>query len=295
MYKNIPTQHLRNPLHKRKGISVDVLRLDLMHPFISGNKWFKLKYHITAALREGKTGLLSFGGAFSNHLVAMAQACSDQGLRSAAFVRGEDDPKNHSLSLMREAGMQVMFVSRNDYKNKNLLASRFLDDHPDIYLVPEGGQSAEGIKGAAEILSYAKHDYTHVICAVGTGTTLAGIINASSNDSLVIGICVLKTKDESMNEWLEYLSTNTNKKNYCLSFKYHFGGYAKKDAELVTFMNRFFESENIPSDFVYTGKVFFAVEDMIKNGDFQEGAKILVIHTGGLQGNRSLPAGTLVF
>lgn len=295
MYKNIPTQRLRNPLHKSKGISVDVLRLDLIHPLISGNKWFKLKYHMAAALQERKTGLLSFGGAFSNHLVAMAQACSDQGLQAAAFVRGEDDPNNDSLSMMRAAGMDLMFVSRHDYNNKDLLASRFLRDHPDFYLVPEGGQSAEGIKGAAEILSYAAHDYSHIICGVGTGTTLAGIVNASSNDSVVIGICVLKTKNESDNEWLQYLSANTNKRNYRLSFKYHFGGYAKKDDQLLSFMNGFFELENIPSDFVYTGKVFFAVEDMIKNGDFQEGAKILVIHTGGLQGNQSLPAGTLVF
>ena len=296
MYKNIATQSIRKPLHKTMDISVDVLRLDQIHPVISGNKWFKLKYHLEAAISENKKGILTFGGAFSNHLVATAVVCSENNLSSTGIIRGERSfPENDSIRQMKEAGMQIMYVTREAYKNKEVLARDFIATNQEYYYVPEGGQSAEGIKGAGEILSFAGNDYTHIISAVGTGTTLAGLINASSGQQQVIGICVLKIADTNANEIELFIKSNTSKNNYSIIYDYHFGGYARKTDPLIAFMNELYNYEQIPTDFVYTGKMFFAVDDLIRQNFFPRRSKLLIVHTGGLQGNRSLPAGTLVF
>lgn len=229
MYKNIVTQALLDPSLKSRGIEADVLRLDLMHPLISGNKWFKLMYHLSSAKQHGKTGLVSFGGAYSNHLVALAYASLEKGFRSAAIIRGEQSlSNNHSLQMMRKAGMDLLFVNRGDYKNKNRIMDEFLSAHTDYYYVPEGGQSPDGIKGACEILPLARKKYTHVICAVGTGTTLAGIVNSSEISQEIIGICSLKISSENENDLLKYLAENCVQQNYNVNFDYHFGGYAKK-------------------------------------------------------------------
>jgi D-cysteine desulfhydrase len=296
MYKNIVTQTLRKPLLKTWGISVDVLRLDLFHPDISGNKWFKLKYHIDDAIRSGKKGIVTFGGAYSNHLVATAVACREHKLAATGIIRGEQTfPENESVRQMRDAGMQLLYVSREEYTNKEELSKKFLSENSEYYCVPEGGQSAEGIKGAAEILDYAGKDYTHISCPVGTGTTLTGIINASSPGQQVIGIPAIKISDRLSNDITEFIKANTAQKNFILSYDYDFGGYARKTPELLSFMNALFEQENVPTDFVYTGKMFYAVNDMLLKKVFPPGSKLLLIHTGGLQGNRSLPKGSLVF
>ena len=296
MYKNIATQSIRKPLHKSSRISVDVLRLDLMHPHVSGNKWFKLKYHIEAALRENKKGIVTFGGAYSNHLVATAVACNENGLSSTAFIRGEQTfPLNDSLMQMMDAGMQLIYVSREQYKNKDDLISSFLKAYGNYYYVPEGGQSAEGVKGAAEILSFAAKNYSHIVCPVGTGTTVAGLINASLDIQKVIGICALKMQDEHTNDIEKFIRSAATKGNFKIMYGYHFGGYAKKTDELISFMNKLFTDEQIPTDFVYTGKMFYAVYDLIEKDYFPRESKLLLVHTGGLQGNRSLPANTLVF
>ena len=296
MYKNIVTQTLRNPLHKLKRIEADVLRLDMLHPVISGNKWFKLKYHIADAAAQHKKGLVSFGGAYSNHLVAMAWLCREHGLRSAGVIRGkEDDPTNPSLQQMKAAGMELVFVSREEYRDKSRLADDFLSENPDYYYVPEGGRSAEGVKGASEIISLSDNSYSHIICSVGTGTTLAGIIAASQPSRQVTGVCALKLPDAQHNDIVDFIDTHTSNKNYLIAFDYHFGGFAKFNGELIRYMNDFYRVENIPTDFVYTGKLFYAVEDMIRNDYFTSGSRLLLVHTGGLQGNRSLAPGTLVF
>lgn len=296
MYKNIATQRLCNALHKSNGLEVDVLRLDLIDPDISGNKWFKLKYFIEKANLQGKKGLVSFGGPYSNHLVALAVACRKKGLSSVGLIRGEEENiSNHSLRQMDSEGMKLIFVSREAYRDKEKLATDFLSGNNDFYLVPEGGQSEEGIRGAQEILQHAPGAYSHIFCSAGTGTTLAGIINSSDENQEVIGISALKISNEQDNKLKSYLDENTTRKNFQLQYKYHFGGYAKKTDEMIRFMNSFFLLEGIPTDFVYTGKMFYAVSDMIQNDYFVAGSKLLLIHTGGLQGNRSLPPGTLVF
>lgn len=295
MYKNLLTQRLCNPLHTTMKVEAFVLRLDLVHPVVSGNKWFKLKYYLENARASAAKGLISFGGVYSNHLVALSYACAEQGFHSAAFIRGEDHADNPSLLQMKENGMQLMFVSREEYKHKENLLSRLSVSHPDFMIVPEGGMGADGIRGAADILSTVDSDYTHVICAVGTGTTMAGLISASTPNQQVIGIVSLKVQSEIQNELLDFLTKNCSSRNYKVLFNYHFGGYARKTDELINFMNSFYVREKIPTDFVYTGKMFFAIEDLVASGYFPAGSKILAIHSGGLQGNRSLPEQTLLF
>ena len=289
-------QTLHNRLFTDHGITGSVLRLDLIHPEVSGNKWFKLKYHLSDALSKGKNGLVSFGGAYSNHLLAMAFVCHKSGLESTAIIRG-DDPlmSNPCLQQMREYGMKLLFVNRGAYRNKEGLVHQYLTDHPAYYYVPEGGQSQLGILGAMEIMQGDYGKYTDIICAVGTGTTIAGIINHSAPAQRVTGICSLKIADKTGNALLGFLSKNTSKNNFRISFDYHFGGYAKKNDELIRFMNEFYRVENIPTDFVYTGKLFYAVHDLIGKEYFTEGSNLLIVHSGGLQGNRSLAQGVLEF
>ncbi|MGZ8538973.1 MAG: 1-aminocyclopropane-1-carboxylate deaminase/D-cysteine desulfhydrase, partial [Flavisolibacter sp.] len=211
--------------------------------------------------------------------------------------RGEE-PQHASFTL-REASsrysMQLVFISREDYKKKQIPSSLLSTINIDeTMIVPEGGHGPEGVKGAKEILQQIdSSQYTHILCAVGTGTTLAGLIESSSDVQQVIGISVFKNNFSLENE-IEALLTS-KRKNFQLIHDYHFGGYAKYNEELLQFMNDFYRATGIPSDFVYTGKLFFAVKDLIENKYFPTGVKILVIHTGGLQGNSSLPKQTLIF
>jgi D-cysteine desulfhydrase len=294
MYKNPTTQSIRKPLFNNRGISADVLRLDLIHPIISGNKWFKLKYHISEALKQGQKGIATFGGAYSNHLTATAVACGENSLKSIGIVRGEEpSAENHSIRIMRSAGMELKFVSRDQYRDKQSLTNQLVPH--DYYIVPEGGQSKEGVTGAQEILDFSgAENYTHIICSVGTGTTVAGLVNGSRAHQSVIGISALKL-NSTANDVAQLLKSVATKDNYTIIYDYHFGGYAKKTTELLSFMNQLYEEEKIPTDFVYTGKAFFALNDLTEKNYFPKGSNLLLIHTGGLQGNLSLPPGTLVF
>ncbi|MBO9571473.1 MAG: pyridoxal-phosphate dependent enzyme [Chitinophagaceae bacterium] len=294
MYKNPLIQSIGSPTFANAGISADTLRLDLIHPEISGNKWYKLKYHLERAVASGKKGMLSFGGAYSNHLVAMAFACREKTIPCAAVIRGEEPPVyGPSLQQMSDYGMELHFVSREEYKQKEQLTARFANDY---YIVPEGGAGIEGIKGASEIMQFPGNDhYTHILCSVGTGTTMAGIINGSQKNQKVIGISSLKVNDPVNNELISYIKEFSNSNNYEILFNYHFGGYAKKRTELISFMNRLYREESIPVDFVYTGKLFYAAYDLTTKNYFPVGSRLLIIHSGGLQGNRSLEKGTLIF
>jgi len=291
------TQSLHDPLFDKKGLHADVLRIDLMHPIISGNKWFKLKYHLQEAKRLGKTGLASFGGAFSNHLLATACAATLEGMESVAIVRGEE-PADYSPTLLQlqHYGMQLIFVSREAYKNKTELEDNLSTRFNNYYWINEGGQSEWGVKGAAEILRLVPaSDHTHIICAVGTGTMMAGLVNSSHPHQQVIGIPVLKIPNHQDNDLLSFLKKNTNNGRYTILYDYHEGGYAHKNESLLRFMNEIYKQHFIPTDFVYTGKLFKAVFQLIEQCYFPTGSKLLMIHSGGLQGNRSLPAGSLDF
>ena len=283
-------------LNHRKN-TLDVLRLDKIHPIISGNKWFKLKYSLQQALYQNKKSLVTFGGAYSNHILATACLCKEVGLPSIGIIRG-DQPKKLSCTLVaaRDQGMEIEFISRNVFADKDHLYTSIQNRYEQSYLVEEGGRNENGILGAEEILRLKELEkYQYICCSIGTGTMMAGIIRASMPNQQVIGFSSLKVSSEE-NELTAFLHANTNgRKNYNLIFDYHFGGYAKYRKELLLFMNEFFTQTSIPTDFVYTGKLFYGIIELVKKSYFEPESSILVIHSGGLQGNCSLKAGALFF
>jgi 1-aminocyclopropane-1-carboxylate deaminase len=256
------------------GIEVSVLRLDLIHPQISGNKWFKLKYNLAEAKKQGLDTILTFGGAFSNHIHATAVACKQFGFKSIGVIRGEKESEpNSTLSEAKKYGMELYFVSREDYKRKSEedFISELKNKFGNFYLIPEGGDNLFGEKGCEEILP-KENDFDIVICACGTGTTFKGIQKSLKANQRLIGISVLKGEGP--------LNSNPNIINDC-----HFGGYAKHTQQLLDFKNKFENENKIPLDYVYTSKLFFAVQDLISKNKFAANSKVLVIHSGGLQGN----------
>lgn len=290
--QNCRTDHLF-PAYQ---LPVDVLRLDLLHPTISGNKWFKLKEYLRHAKAEEKTTLLTFGGAFSNHIVATAASAQMQGLKSIGIIRGEE-PKvlSHTLIAAKSYGMQLFFISREAYKHKAIPEVYRQFNRTEIYEIPEGGYGNLGMAGAKDILGqFEASSYTHIVSAVGTGTTLAGLIDAAHSHQKIIGIPVLKNIF-SLQQEIEDLLPVEKGPSFELIFDYHFGGYAKQTTGLLAFMNELYQKSGIPTDFVYTGKVFYAVIDLFKKGYFSDQDQVLLVHTGGLQGNLSLPKGTLIF
>lgn len=270
---------------------VHVLRLDKIHPVISGNKWFKLSKYLEYAIQLKKKGILTFGGAWSNHIVAVAAAAAAMDLKSIGLIRGEEAEKlTATLIEARSAGMQLHFLSRDDYRQKKIPTGITVDDY---ILVNEGGYGAFGALGASAILDYVKGPYSHICCAVGTGTMIAGLINGSDPATEFIGISVLKNNLTLPSE-IEALLIGI-KHNWKIVHDYHFGGYAKHPIELINFMNRFYVDAHIPSDIVYTSKLFYAVKVMADKSLFPNNSRILLIHSGGLQGNASLRKGTLMF
>jgi 1-aminocyclopropane-1-carboxylate deaminase len=295
--------HLENirvdPAHflRKFHTTVDVLRLDLIHPVISGNKWFKLKEYLKEARTLNKKIVLTFGGAYSNHIVATAAAAKQNGFNSIGIIRGERPIiLSHTLKNAMNFGMNLFFLSRDDYKKKLIPTEVFdLYHEQDIYLINEGGYGPKGVEGAKSILQITNaSSYTHILDVVGTGTTIAGLIEASGKHQSVIGISSMKNNYSLKQETEKFLSEE-NKMRFGLIHDYHFGGYAKYTQQLIDFMNEWYRQTNIPSDFVYSGKLFFAVNDLLEKNCFPPGSKLLVMHSGGLQGNQSLPKGTLIF
>lgn len=289
---NILIEKISLPLLSEKKVEADVLRLDKIHPLISGNKWFKLRYYLEEAKTKNKTTVVTYGGAWSNHILATAAVCKINSLRCIGIIRGEE-PANPSPTLIKaiELGMKLIFISREDYEKRNIPEGL---DKSGYYFIPEGGYGLHGASGAATILDYCKKEtYTHICCAAGTGTMTAGLIKAALPSCKIIAISILKNNFE-LEENIKLLSSN-EEKSFELIHDYHFGGYAKYKPALIDFMNEFYRQTDIPSDFVYTGKLFFAVKDLVNNNFFSAGSKFLIIHSGGLQGNASLSNGTLIF
>ncbi len=291
--KNIPLQPIKSL--STNNITTNLLRLDQLHPIVSGNKWFKLRYYLEEALLQQKSTIASFGGAYSNHIVALAFACKQQKLQAVGIIRGEESPNlSDTLKEATSYGMQLIYVSRSDFKDKKMIQQKMSDSA--WYWINEGGYGINGALGAATILdTIDSSTYTDICCAVGTGTMIAGLIKKSSNNQLVTGISALKNNFSITAEINELLSKDEQNKRYNIQHQFHFGGYAKHSNELIDFMNILWEKENIPTDIVYTGKLLFGVSMLLQTGYFSEGAKVLVIHSGGLQGNRSLTNGLLQF
>lgn len=286
---------IKLPLLSEKELCLDVLRLDKIDAVISGNKWFKLQYYLADALNRGLQSILTFGGAWSNHIVATACATKKAGMKSIGIIRGEQ-PAIYSQSLQTAVshGMQLVFVTREQYAVLKQNPLSLQEQYPDALIIPEGGEGEKGRLGASEILQLAgAENYSHIICAMGTGTMAMGLAMAAGQQQ-VIAIPVLK----GFEHWKENESPVTDKgllNQLTVISDYHFGGYAKKNSQLLDFMNSFYRQTGIPSDFVYTGKMFFAAMDLISRDFFPPGSSVLAIHSGGLQGNQSLPAQSLQF
>jgi 1-aminocyclopropane-1-carboxylate deaminase len=276
-----PVQPFYNPLFESKQLQVFIKREDLIHPFVSGNKWRKLKYVLKDARENGATQLVSFGGAYSNHLVALACAGAMYGFAASAFVRGEK-VKNPMLTLCETWGMNLQFVSRDAYKNKQQLFDNYYADHKDAYFIDEGGKGELAMKGSAEILDYINDSFTHVVCPVGTGTTLAGLaIAAAKHNMMAEGICVLKGSEELTHDVKQLVSSFHNWK---IHYGFHRGGYAKTDDDLMVFIKQTASTTGILFDQVYTAKMMLAVIELVKQDYYKPGSKLLLIHTGGLLG-----------
>lgn len=269
-----------NPEHR-----VCVKREDLIHPYISGNKYRKLKYNLERAKWDGKDLLLTFGGAFSNHIAAVAAVGKEFGFKTIGVIRGEeledkvDD--NPTLKYAKDCGMRFQFVTRETFRHKisDEFIQKLRSKFGNFYLIPEGGTNDLAVYGCEEILLDEDSEFDYICCSVGTGGTISGIINASSPHQMVLGFPALK--GDFLREEISKFAKN---QNYQLISDYHFGGYAKINPELIGFMNQFKKDHGIPLDPVYTGKLMFGVMDLLKQGYFPEKSKILAIHTGGLQG-----------
>ena len=289
-YTATPIQEIFDPLLDQHGIRLLIKREDQNHPHISGNKWWKLKCNLEEANRQHKKTILTFGGAYSNHIYATAAAAKECRFESIGIIRGEETlPLNPTLSFATSTGMKIQYVTRENYKIKSEheFINSLIEQYGDFYLIPEGGTNQLAVKGttvfAQEHLSKIEFDY--LFLPVGTGGTIAGIINGLNGERNVIGVPVLKNGRFLGDEIKPYL--NQDYSNWSLLTEYHHGGYAKTTPALMTFIQQMEVEHQLPLDHVYTGKLLWAVMEEIKKGAFQKGSTILALHSGGLQGNNS--------
>ena len=277
-------QQIFSELYLNNEIEVFIKRLDLIDPFISGNKLFKLKHNVDRALLEKKSMLITFGGAFSNHILATAAYAKKKNIDCLAIVRGEEYFElNPLLTLAKEYGMNFCFVSRKEYakRNDNNYLSELIRKYKKAFIVPEGGNNKLGVLGAEEILEKQDKSFDYIICPIGTGATLSGIVNSSNRSQKVIGInCINDTKDINKN-----ISLKTNKNNWEIINEFNFGGFAKFDNLLTEYLKKFKLNYKITLDLNYTTKMFFGFEKLIERRYFQRKSKVLLIHTGGTYGN----------
>jgi 1-aminocyclopropane-1-carboxylate deaminase len=278
-----PVEPWQHPLFAQKGLNVFIKRDDLIHPLISGNKWRKLKYVLQKARAQTKNHLVTFGGAYSNHLLATASAAAKFGFKATGIVRGED-VQNDTLFLCRQHGMNLIFADRESYRDKSALFNKYFETDDDAFFIDEGGASPEAVIGCSELINELPTTYDHMFCACGTGTTAAGIITGLHQHRLPTqfhAVPVLKNGGFMQQEIDAYLNFDYQ---YQLHTNYHFGGYAKTTPQLITFIKNFTSDTGILIEPVYTGKMLFAIFDMAANNYFQPNSTILAIHSGGLLG-----------
>lgn len=276
------------PLLRHHGVSLTLKREDLLFPLLSGNKFRKLKYNLRHAREEGYQTLLTFGGAYSNHLHATAAAGRQYNFRTIGLVRGEElagRAPNPTLAFARENGMQLVFVSRDEYRKR--AEKPFLESlqerYGPVFILPEGGTNEKAIRGCEEILTEGDRGYTHICCPVGTGGTLAGLARSAAPGQRVIGYPAIRAAGlaSELRSWVPG-------DHWQLIHEYHFGGYGKVNRELIEFINGFKEGTGVALDPVYTGKMIYGLLEGIRRQQFPEGSRILAIHTGGLQGNAGM-------
>lgn len=275
-------------------LQADVLRLDELHPVISGNKWFKLEPYLKQAVQQNKKGIITWGGAWSNHIVATAAACKAANLQSVGIIRGDATAQwSATLKQAAEYGMQLHFSSRSLFK-ESALPDELRQLQNEYLLVPQGGYGELGAAGASTMLAGIKDTYSHIVCSVGTGTMLAGICRATPEETEVLGISSQKG-NYSLEKAIASLLPSGRHYRYKVLHHLHHGSYARYTPELLQFMNDWFMATGIPTDFVYTAKVFYAYVHLSAENYFGAHHRILLVHSGGLQGNRGLPSGSLIY
>lgn len=280
------------PESRAAEVALFVLRLDKIHPLVSGNKWFKLRYYLEEAGMLGKKRIVTFGGAWSNHILATASACRLYGFQSTGIIRGERPPRlSANLQQAAETGMDMVFISREDFAKEKIPGELIATEN---YFIKPGGYGIPGALGAAGILDYCdKKMFTHIACATGTGTMMAGLAMAALPRQVLVGISALKN-NLRLEEDVKRLAGNDIPALHFIH-DYHFGGFARHRPGLIAFMNDWHRQTGIPTDFVYTAKLCYAVADLCTKNFFHPGSKVLLIHSGGLTGNASLKKGTLIF
>lgn len=277
-----PIEEVVNPLFSSKAVQLFIKRDDMIHPFISGNKWRKLKYILKEANQKGKTHLVTFGGAYSNHLLATACAAAKFRFKSTGIVRGEEI-SNQVLVLCRMFGMELIFADRESYRYKEELFEKYFKQDHLAFFIDEGGAGAIAVQGCSELIDELDDTYNHLFCAAGTGTTAAGILSGIKRNKLPTKmhiVPVLKGADFLKDEIKLYSGTE----DFNFHNNFHFGGYAKTDPSLIHFIKDFCRSTGILIEPIYTGKMLYAIYDLISRDQFLPGSKILAIHTGGLSG-----------
>src|SRR5690625_530174 len=274
--------------NQEKNIQAFLKRLDQIPPKGFGNKIYKLKYNLLQAKKMGFKTMVSFGGAYSNHIAALAKTAKTEGIKAIGIIRGEELgenldqtlQQNPTLALAAQNGMELIFISRASYRQKNTqeFKNKLLEQWGPVYILPEGGSNEWAVKGCEEIISESDKNFDYICCPVGTGGTVSGIIRAASPQQKVLGYLALKADLSAEIE--RYVNSN----NWKLIKDYHFGGFAKINKELVSFINTFTDENQVVLDPIYTGKMMFGIFKDIENGFFKENSRILAVHTGGLQG-----------
>ena len=291
--ENTPLEKVNDPLLSERKISLFIKREDLNHPHMSGNKWHKLKYNLQNAINEGKGTLLTFGGAYSNHIYAVAAAGKIFNFRTIGIIRGEEHlPLNPTLSFAVENGMKIYYLDRKSYRKKESseIIKQLQEKFGDFYLLPEGGTNELAVRGCSEIINQIEIKFDYICCPCGTGGTLAGLISGLNGNKIALGFAVLKGAS-FLKENVRSLLQNSNLspvQNWDINLDYHLGGYARVNSVLMGFVNQFTSLTNIPIEPIYTGKMLYGIYDLVSKGYFKEGSCIIAIHTGGLQGLKGL-------
>ena len=280
------TQEIFDTFFKEKEIRVFMRRLDLINSPISGNKYFKLKYNISKALENKNDTIVTFGGAYSNHILATSIISKEESIKCVGYIRGEKTlPLNPTLNDAINNGMQIRYISRKEYKriNNEDYLNCLKQKHKNSYIIPEGGTNKLAVKGA-ELIINSDDNFQFICCPIGTGGTFSGIINSSSENQQIIGFSSIK----GVKKILDDIHSYTNKNNWKINEDYCLGGYAKVSSKLINFIYDFYENKNIALDAVYTAKMMMGIIDLILKNNFPKGSNILAIHTGGIQGNRGI-------
>jgi len=284
-YNKTEIIELKSQIFEQFKVRIFIKREDQNHPLVSGNKWWKLKYNLKKAIESGSKVLLTFGGAYSNHIYATAAAANEMGLKSIGIIRGEEMfPLNPTLAFAKTNGMQLHYVARDVYRYKYdaFFLNQLRDQFGDFYLIPEGGTNEWAVKGCAELACQINEEihFDYLCLPVGTGGTIAGIAEGLDASKKILGFPSLKGASFLASE----IQKLTSKQNWQLIYDYHFGGYAKVPSELMDFMIQFEREHKVPLEPIYTAKMMFGVIDLISQGFFASGSSVLILHTGGLQG-----------